>query len=174
MAFNIGLLILRVTIGLFMCGHGTQKLFGWFGGRGMQGTFGMMSKMRLRPAYLWAWMAVLTEVGGGLLFVLGLLNPLGSLGLIAAMLMAMATVTWPRFWGSQGGIEYNLLFIIPALVEVFTGPGQYALDSALGFALPEPVSFLVGLLLVVIGVAVALSTRQSVPTPTEAIAPPAR
>lgn len=161
MALSIGLLILRLATGLLMFGHGAQKLFGWFGGRGIQGTIGMMNKLHLRPAPVWAWLAALTETVGGLLFALGLLDPLGSLGIIAAMLMAMITVTWPRFWGSQGGLEYNLLFVIPAVVEVFTGAGTYSLDHLLGIALPEPVSFLVGLLLVIIGIGVALFTRQS-------------
>lgn len=171
MALDFALLLLRVCIGGFMCAHGSQKLFGWFGGRGLSGTLMMMQKQRLRPARFWMWMAILTEVGGGLLFVLGLLDPLGALGLIAAMLMAMVLVTWPRFWGSQGGIEYNLLFIIPALVEALAGPGRYSLDSVLGLALPEPLSFLVGLLLVVVGVVVAVMRREPVASET---ASPAR
>lgn len=159
MSIDLALLILRVAVGGLMFAHGAQKLFGWFGGRGLTGTYGMMQKLRLRPAKLWAWMAILSEVGGGLLFVLGLLNPLGSLGLIATMLIAIILVTWPRFWGAQGGFEYNLLFIVPAVVEAISGPGHYSLDALLGLALPAPASFLIGLLLVAIGVGVALATR---------------
>jgi len=159
MSIDLALLILRITIGGLIFAHGTQKLFGWFGGRGLAGTHAMIQRQRLRPTWLWMWLAIFSEAGGGLLFALGLLSPLGALGIIAAMLMAMILVTWPRFWGSQNGIEYNLLFVIPAIVEAVSGPGRYSLDALMGLMLPAPASFLVGLLLVLIGIGFALATR---------------
>src|SRR3712207_1389402 len=151
--YDVGVLILRLVVGGVMFGHGAQKLFGWFGGDGLAGTSGFFgSQLRLRPANVWALLAALSEAGGGLLLALGLLNPLGSLGIIAAMLVASILVHWPRFWDTDSGIEYPLVLIAAALAVAIAGPGAYSLDAALGIALPAPTSLLVGLALVVFGV----------------------
>ena len=71
---NIGLLILRLALGLTFVGHGGQKLFGWFGGQGLTGTNAMMERLGLHPTWLWALLASLTEFGGGALLALGLLR----------------------------------------------------------------------------------------------------
>src|SRR5207237_1761942 len=89
---DVALLVLRVVVGLLLIGHGTQKLFGWFGGPGRQGFAGGLTRMGFRPAELWSLNAGLAEAGGGLLLALGFLNPLGSLGIIAAMLVATFSV----------------------------------------------------------------------------------
>jgi len=173
MSYDIALLVLRVVIGAVMFGHGAQKLFGWFGGYGLAGTSGFFGgQLRLRPATFWTLMAGLSEAGGGLLLVLGLLGPLGSLGIIAAMLMAMILVHWPRFWNTDGGVEYHLVLIASALAVAIAGPGAYSLDAALGIALPAPATLLAGLALVVVGIVVALVTRapataSAVPQPAE-------
>lgn len=161
---DIALLILRVTVGLMMAGHGAQKAFGWFGGNGPRGFEVMVRKNRLRPAWLWTALAILAELVGGIIFALGLLSPLGALAIIAAMLMAMILVTWPRYWGTNRGIENNLVYIIPAVVEALAGPGKFSLDALLGISFPEPLAFLIGLVLVITGIAFALITR----TPREA------
>lgn len=166
MSIDVGLLLLRVFIGAFMLGHGLQKLFGWFNGGGLQGTHGMITKQRLRPVSIWKWMVILAEVGGGLFFALGLLSPLAAVAIVAAMIMAMALVTWPKFWGSKGGIEYNLLFVVPAVVIAITGPGAYSLDAAFGIALPTLFTFVIGLALALVVIAIALATRQPVPAQT--------
>src|SRR5438309_10673793 len=106
MSGDIGLLVLRVVVGLILAGHGSQKLFGWFGGPGLKGTTGWLSSMRLRPAPFWAFMAGLAEFGGGLLLALGLLIPFGAAGVISAMLMAIGLAHWPRFWARGGGLEF--------------------------------------------------------------------
>src|SRR5438105_13820466 len=93
---GIGLLLLRVVLGLILIGHGAQKLFGWFGGHGLAATTQWIESMGMQPAGFWAFMAGLGEFGGGLLLALGLLNPLGPLGLIATMLMAIVAVHWPK------------------------------------------------------------------------------
>jgi putative oxidoreductase len=160
---DLGLLILRLVLGFTFMGHGSQKLFGWFGGGGLQGTFGMTNRMGMRPQWFWAVMAALSEFGGGLLTVLGLLTPLGSLGIIAAMLMAIVQVHWSKgFWNSKGGIEFPLINLTSALALGFTGPGRFSLDAALGLALPEPAAILIGLVLVILGVVVAIGTRERV------------
>jgi putative oxidoreductase len=86
---SAGSLLLRIVVGLLLAGHGSQKLFGWFGGGGFAATTGWIGKMGLRPVRLWALLASLSEFGGGILLVLGFLCPLGSLAVSAAMLMAI-------------------------------------------------------------------------------------
>lgn len=172
MSYDTGMLVLRLIVGGLMFGHGAQKLFGWFGGYGLVGTSGFFAQnLRLRPAMFWTVMAGLSEAGGGLLLALGLLNPLGSLGIIAAMLMAIILAHWPHLWAADNGIEYHLVLIAAALAIAFGGPGAYSLDAALHVALPAATAFYVGLLLVIVGVLVALATR--LPAQAEATAPTA-
>lgn len=170
MSYDLGMLILRLVVGGLMFGHGAQKLFGWFGGYGLAGTSTFFaSQLRLRPATFWTLLAALSEAGGGLLLALGLLDPLGSLGIIAAMLVAIVLVHWPRFWMTENGIEYHLVLLAAALAVAIAGPGAYSLDAALGVALPAPASLLVGLALAVVGVVVVLATRAPAAAPA---APP--
>ncbi len=153
MLIDTGLLVLRVIIGLLFIGHGAQKLFGWFGGPGLKGVTGWLGSMGLRPAWFWALIGALSEFGGGLLFALGLLNPLGSIGISAAMLAAILTVHWHKgFWNSNGGFEFPLANLAAAIAVAFIGPGAYSLDTALGIALPHPLSVVVGFALVILGV----------------------
>ena len=161
---NLGLLILRLVLGLTFMGHGSQKLFGWFGGGGLAGTTGMMKKMGLRAPEFWALLAGLSEFGGGLLLALGFLTPLGSLGIIAAMLVAISQVHWPKgFWNTKGGFEFPLINLTAALALALTGPGLYSLDAVLGTSLPEPVILLVGLALVILSVLFEQSSLAHLP-----------
>ncbi len=164
MTYDVGVLILRLAVGGAMFGHGAQKLFGWFGGYGLPGTSGYFGgQLRLRPATFWALLAGLSEGGGGLLLALGLLDPLGSLGIIASMLMAIVLVHWPRFWATDNGIEYSLVLIAAALAAAIGGPGSYSLDAVLRISLPAPGTFLVGLALVLVGAVIALAARAPEP-----------
>src|SRR5215212_1389422 len=105
MSYDVAVLVLRLVVGGLMFGHGAQKLFGWFGGYGLTGTSGFFAgQLRLRPATFWTVLAGLSEAGGGLLLATGLLSPLGSLGIIAAMLMAIILAHWPRDWSTDNGI----------------------------------------------------------------------
>src|SRR5215472_4713117 len=104
-----GLLLLRLVIGLTLAAHGAQKVFGWFGGPGMTGWTGAMTRMRIRPAVPWAWTSALAELVGGLALALGLLFPFPSLAIAGSMLVAIALVHWPKgFWTTKGGYEFNL------------------------------------------------------------------
>jgi putative oxidoreductase len=170
MLVDLGLLILRVAVGALLFGHGAQKLFGWFGGPGLSGTTGMFgSHLRLRPAAFWAFVGSLTEVVGGLLMVAGLFAPLGSVAIVAAMLMAL-TVHWPRFWATDGGIEFPLLLLVAAIGIGLAGPGAFALDTVLGITLPAPITLAGGLVLAVIGVWIALATRAPAPAHAQDLA----
>ena len=157
----LGLLILRLVVGLIMVGHGGQKLFGWWGGPGMNGWTQMIQKLRIRPAQPWAWVAALSEFGGGLLLAFGLLWPLGSLAIAGAMLVAIATVHLPKgFWVTKGGFEFNLTLIGAAAALALTGPGSYSLDSALRIHLPEPLALIVGTIALIVGVSATLLSRS--------------
>src|SRR6202163_5088674 len=164
MSMALGLLILRLVIGLTIAAHGAQKLFGWWGGPGMTGWTQVVEKLRIRPAQPWAWVAALSEFGGGLLLALGLLSPLGSLAIIGAMLVAVATVHLAKgFWAGKGGFEFNLSLIVGAAAIAFTGAGTYSLDSALGIHLPEPLSLIAGTIALIVGVTVTLASRSPQP-----------
>lgn len=166
---NTGLLILRIFVGLALAGHGAQKLFGWWGGPGVRGFVGHLTRMRFRPASLWVAGAIGTEIGGGLLLALGLLSPLGSVGVGAAMLMAIASVHWGKgFFGQGGGFEVPLLYLVPAAVIGLTGSGSYSLDSLFNITLPEPVTGIVAAVLAVTGVAVGMAGRRPVVAETPA------
>src|SRR5215217_2011540 len=103
MDYDLALLLVRVVVGLLMAGHGAQKLFGWFGGPGLAGITGWLGSTGMRPAGFWAFMAGLSEFGGGLLLALGLLSPLGALGIIAAMIMAIIKGHWGKgIWAHSG------------------------------------------------------------------------
>jgi len=163
MSIDIGLLVLRVLVGLVLAAHGAQKLFGWFGGPGMKGFTGGMARMGLKPAPFWGLLGGLGEFGGGLLLALGLLNPLGALGVMGAMEMAIALAHWSKgFWNSKGGYEFPLVLFGTSATLGLVGPGTYSLDAMLGTALPTWV-FWAGLVGVALVVSYALSlTRQRV------------
>ncbi|MBZ5752514.1 DoxX family protein [Metabacillus rhizolycopersici] len=129
---DIGLLLIRLVIGLLFIGHGTQKLFGWFGGYGLKGTGDWMDSLGLKPGMTMALLAGLTELIGGILLVLGLLTPLAGLMIAATMVMAIVKVHGPNgLWSTQNGYEYNLTLLAVAIGIALIGPGQYALDAFL-------------------------------------------
>ena len=168
MSIAFGLLVLRLVVGLTVAAHGAQKLFGVWGGSGMTGWTQVVQRLRIRPARPWAWVAALSEFGGGLLLALGLLSPLGSLAIIGTMLVAIATVHLSKgFWVNKGGFEFNLTLIGAAAALAITGPSAYSLDNALRIHLPEPTTLLLGTILLTAGVTVTLATRtpQVAPKP---------
>ncbi|MBO0796611.1 MAG: DoxX family protein [Ktedonobacteraceae bacterium] len=144
MTLGLGLLILRVVAGLTIAAHGAQKLFGWFGGSGFTQTVNMQERMNFKPPLLWALLVILGEFGGGLSLACGFLTPLGAAGIFGAMLMAMLKVHWKNgFFSSKGGFEFPLLLMGVAVGIGIAGPGDYALDTLLGIALPTPLLFII-------------------------------
>lgn len=151
---NTGLLILRIVFGLLLVGHGSQKLFGAFGGNGIAGTAGWFESVGFRPGRPMAVLAGLSEFVGGLLLALGLLTPLASAIVIGTLLVA-ASVHLPNgLWGTKGGVEMPLLYIVVAASLAFTGPGSFSLDHALG--LHSLTSDSVAVLAVAVGIVAAL------------------
>src|SRR5581483_9638394 len=120
---SLGLLVLRLTFGGLLMAHGAQKLFGWWEGPGIQGTSGWLKSMQMRPAAFWAWLAGLSEFGGGLLTALGFLNPIGPLATVGAMAMATVKVQLGKpIWTSKGGAEHSLTNMAIAAALMSQGP----------------------------------------------------
>ena len=123
----------RVLIGGLFVGHGTQKLFGWFGGPGRAGTEGMMEALQMRPARLNALAAGVTETASGAMLVAGLGTPLAAAGITGVMTTAIRKVHLANGpWVSNGGWEYNAVLIAAVIDLAEGGPGEYSLDRALG------------------------------------------
>lgn len=163
MVISFGLLILRIVTGLVVAAHGSQKLFGWFEGRGFAGTIKWVQGLGFRPPLLWALLSILSELGGSLLLVLGFLTPLAAIGVFAAMLMATLKYNWSKgFWNVKGGYEYTLVLLTIGLVVGITGPGSYSIDALLG--LTFPVWLFVGLLvlsLIVVTIGLVISSQRT-------------
>lgn len=128
---QLGRLALRATVGGTFFVHGSQKLFGWFGGYGPDGTGGFFDSLGLRPGKRNALLAGGTEVGGGVLLALGLATPLAASGLTAIMITALRTAVWKDGFEFGKG-EFEVLLAVAALSVVEDGPGPLSLDAALG------------------------------------------
>lgn len=162
---DAGLLIARVVFGLLMAAHGAQKLFGWFGGYGLNGTAGFMEQLGFRPGKLFAGAAAGTEVVSGLLVAFGLLGPLGPAMIVSVMIVAAATVHWANgVFAQNGGIEVPLLYGVAALTLALTGYGAFSLDAALSLTWSQPVILAV-LALGIIGGFGNLGLRKAAPAP---------
>jgi putative oxidoreductase len=130
---KLGLLVLRAALGAVFFAHGVQKLFGWFGGHGLEATGNAFDSMGLKPGKRTALLAGAAETGAGVLFTTGFLTPLASATSIAVQEQAIRTVHWDKgFFATQGGFEFNLTLIAAAVALAETGPGQWSLDRALG------------------------------------------
>lgn len=129
---NIGLLMIRLVIGLLFVGHGAQKLFGWFGGHGLKGTGGWFESIGMKPGVTMALFAGLAELIGGLLLALGLFTPLAGLMIAGTMVMAIVKVHGPNgVWSTSNGYEYNLTLLAVGIGMALIGPGLYSLDAFL-------------------------------------------
>lgn len=133
MSADWGLLVLRVVLGISFLGHGSQKMFGWFGGYGLTGTAGFLESIGVKPGKPAAFAAAAAELTGGALVLLGEFTSLGALLIAAVMVVAIATVHIKKgFWNHNGGYEYNLTIIAAVIALASTGPGAYTLQSFLG------------------------------------------
>jgi putative oxidoreductase len=132
---DAGLLVLRLALGLYMAAHGAQKLFGWFGGHGLNATGEFMVQIGFKQGRTYATLASVTEVASGLLVALGFLGPVGPALMISVMIVAAVTVHLKNGAFSQnGGIELPVLYAVGALALGLTGPGRFSVDSILGLA----------------------------------------
>jgi len=138
---SIGLLLVRIVIGLIMAAHGAQKLLGWFGGYGLRGTGQFFEQIGFQPGPAFAAAASISEIVSGLLVALGFLGPIGPALMISVMIVAAMTVHWEHgLFAANNGIELPLLYGITAFGLALTGFGQYSLDNWLGIAGRFPVT----------------------------------
>ncbi|MCL4369297.1 MAG: DoxX family protein [Chloroflexi bacterium] len=173
-SIDIGLLILRLVLGLVFIAHGSQKLFGWFGGGGIAGQVRLANNLGMRPPLFWALVSASGEFFGGLGILVGLLTPIAAIGIIGSMLVAIIKVHWSKgFWNAKGGIEWPIMLATVAFVLGLTGPGVLSLDYLLGINLPEPITYAALLAAMVVGVIAAL-TISSLRPATGAPAGPGR
>ena len=167
---KLGLTFLRSVVGILFLGHGTQKLFGWFGGHGLEGTGQFFESIGLRPGRRHATAAGATEAGAGALLTLGLFTPAAAGSLIGVMSTAIRKVHGKNGpWSTDGGYEYNLVLIAALLALAKLGPGDLSLDRRLGTEVRGP---LVALLTLIAGLTGAVVlTRESDETPVSGAAP---
>ena len=129
---SLGLLITRVVTGGLLAGHGAQKLFGWYGGPGVEGTTGMMEQMGMRPGRFWAHMAGGAEFFGGVFTALGFMHPLGPILTLGPMAVAIRKVHWGKpIWVTSGGAELPVVNVAAATTLLVAGPGVFSLDTIL-------------------------------------------
>jgi putative oxidoreductase len=159
-----GLLIIRVVGGLTLAAHGAQKAFGWFGGSGPVKLTQGFKTQGYRPAWLWAGLVILGELGGGLSLAFGLLTPLGAAGAVGAMVMAIAKAHWKNgFWNSKRGLEFPLQLLAIGAAIGIAGPGTFSLDGLLAIGWSEVGVFAVLALLAVVVDAVGLLMTRPAP-----------
>lgn len=153
---DIGLLLLRLVLGGSFIAHGTQKLFGWFGGAGLEGTARFYEDLRYPRGRLAAGLAGTSEAGGGLLILLGFLTPLGAAAIIGVMLNAtLAAHLTNGYFNQEGGFELPLINAASAAALAFVGAGGISTDAALGLGLSGRAWGFAALLLgVIVGMAV--------------------
>ncbi len=124
-------LVLRVPVGIIFAAHGAQKLFGWFGGHGLEGTGQFFASIGLAPGYLMALLAGAAEFFGGLALIVGLLVRPAGAALAVAMLVAIVSAHGGKgFFLASGGLEYALALLAAALSLAFSGAGRCSLDRA--------------------------------------------
>ncbi|WP_314174134.1 DoxX family protein [Streptomyces winkii] len=135
---DLGLLALRLGTGGVLFAHGTQKLFGWFGGHGLEGTGRFMEQLGFRPGRNHALASGLGEAGGGTLLALGLATP-GAGAAVAAAMSGAASIHVPAgFFNDKGGLEYPAFLGLAGTVLALAGPGGFSLDHLLGHRLNQP------------------------------------
>lgn len=158
---SLGLLIIRFVIGVLMVGHGTQKLFGWFGGGGPEGTGGMLASLGYPHARKMATLTGLAEAGGGAMLAFGLVTPIAAAALIGVMVNAIFTAHAGKGpWNQNGGWEYPLVIATTSFGIAWTGPGAVSLDNALGWNPHDAMAGLTALALGILSAVVALSLRR--------------
>ncbi|MFD6417721.1 DoxX family protein [Streptomyces sp. NPDC060194] len=135
---DAGLLALRVGTGAVLAAHGTQKLLGWFGGGGLEGTAAAMESMGFKPGKQSALAAGLGEAGGGALLALGLATPAAGAAAVGAMAGAVAVHAPAGFFAQGGGYEYPAFLGFTAAAIGVIGPGRLSLDHATRHRFDQP------------------------------------
>ena len=153
---DLGLLLLRVVVGLTFAAHGLQKTFGWWGGSGWSGWQAVMLRLGFRPAGLFGAVSIAAELGGGILLAIGLLTPLAALVLIGQGVVIIARSHWPRgFWNRDNGFEFPLSLLAATIAIALTGPGAASVDARLAIDASDTLRIALVLLGILGGLATA-------------------
>lgn len=159
---DIGLLTVRTVVGGLMVGHGAQKLFGWWGGYGLEGTSAWLESIGLRPGRPWAIAAGASEFGGGALTALGFLHPFGPITMMGSMAVATRKAHWSKpIWVTSGGAELPLTNMAVGVALALVDPGRLSIDHALGIKVSREIS-----LLAAAGVALGVIFSEAAPAVT--------
>jgi putative oxidoreductase len=159
---QIGLLIIRVVVGLSLAAYGGQKLFGLFGGHGIAGTGKLMESVGFRPGKLFATVAGLGEASGGIAFAIGLFTPLAAAVIVATMLVAIVAVHLENgFFATNDGYNFELIIAAVATALAFTGPGAVSVDAVAGVSFAGVTWGLIALGLGVLGAVPPLLLRSA-------------
>lgn len=159
---ELGLLIIRVVVGVSLAAYGAQKLFGLFGGHGISGTGGFFESLGFHPGKLFATLAGLGETGGGLALALGLFTSFAAAAIVATMLVAIVGVHLDNgFFATNNGYNFPLVLAAAAAGLAFTGPGNLSVDAITGVSIAGTTWGLIALGLGVLGALPPLLVRSA-------------
>ncbi|MFB6810641.1 DoxX family protein [Streptomyces sp. NPDC056387] len=168
---DLGLLALRLGAGGVLLAHGAQKLFGWFGGGGIEGTARGMEHMGFTPGRESAIAAGLGEAGGGVLLALGLATPVAGAAAAGAMAGAASVHAPAGFFAQGGGLEYPAFLGFVAASLGLSGPGRFSLDHATRHRLDRPATVVTAFALSAAAATVVLTRRNAALAAAEAAGP---
>ena len=135
---DLGLLFLRLAVGLTFAAHGAQKAFGWWNGPGWAGWTAVVDRMGFRPTPLFAAVSIGAELLGGLALAAGLLTPFAAALLVGQSVVIILKAHLPRgFWNRDNGFEFPLALAAGAVAVGLAGAGSISIDSVLGFAFSD-------------------------------------
>jgi putative oxidoreductase len=137
-ATDLGLLLVRLSVGGALFAHGAQKLFGWFGGGGIDGTAKAFDSIGFTPGKANAIAAGLGEAGGGALLALGLATPSAGAAVAGTMAVASSTHASNGFFAGKGGLEFPAILGTVGASLALTGPGRYSVDHLFGHRVNRP------------------------------------
>lgn len=160
---SLGLLLLRLLLATLLAGHACQKLFGWFGGPGLDATGSTFEQWGFRPGRVMAVVAGLSELAGAGSIALGLLTPGGTAIIIGTMIVAAAPNAAKGLWAHLGGCEVAVVYAGLATVLAVTGPGRFSLDQAFGLTgLGDPAWTVAAVVVGVLAATATLLRRRAV------------
>ncbi|MGR8007110.1 DoxX family protein [Streptomyces hypolithicus] len=157
---DLGLLGLRLGAGAVLMAHGSQKLFGWFGGGGLEGTAPVMEQMGFRPGRQSALASGLGEAGGGALLALGLATPVAGAAAAGVMAGAVSVHAPAGFFAQEGGFEYPGFLGFTAAAIAVMGPGRYSLDHATSHRFNQPWTLALAFAATVLAAAAVVDKRR--------------
>jgi putative oxidoreductase len=162
MLSDLGILLIRMLLGMAMSVHGAQKLLGWFGGYGLNGTASFLEELGFRPGVGFAAAIGLSELAGGVLLMFGLFTPFGAAAVLVSMLLAIASIQFKnRFLVIATELELPFIYAVSAVGIAFTGAGAFSLDAILGYkCFGQPFVVEGALILALIATAAAARLRR--------------